>query len=653
MVEQPHEIKKTTALKTGFEASDQGYPRESYLDEKKYEKEQEILSKVTRDLASRVISSLKFPDRESNSQWGDLALRPKGLLNTTQAITETVGNTSLKGTIFETDIIYILTTAKDLLTLESIEKQRKLAIDNDFYHSRFREYERLTNFNINGNLFMKIGGISILDFFRKADITPAEYYNCMINAWLTKNQLAHDKILLKNNDELTALYPNTSKQLIQESCGQILGITDLTPQLVTLLFSHFPPSTNLGREIVQKAKNIVRRTDILEQKVFDVIFNPTSPFFLPLKEKLEAYLNNENPTVKILALQKLGLKTRDRVVNAYRKAKKRASENNEYSPFYAQLANLIKKYNIEECPQEFNIFTRDDVIMFVNDNVVNKAIPTLKDLKSIKMGILQKSSKLEYTINPSGIDWQGLIEPTAATVKFYRDFPNKTNIVLYYENDKGEKVKLSFDINTKNKEEKIDWDFLESPNDTEMEDMRNTALLSARSALLAVQKQAEIEHQEKQRARATNTTTPSIEKHKENTWIPREKKEKTTQLKPLFVIEETLRDKILPSAENGIKKHIDSPKDVDIRTFMKNLSLENQEKIIERIKRFNEGGLGRFKALTDRKYHGKPVCELRVGDFRVLVVEADSKNGNGSNDVKKRLQSFEIVEIGDRKDIFK
>lgn len=651
MVEKQEAKKRAPLLKAGLELSSEGYSMESYLNKKGYEEEQKAINKITRDLGTKLVKSLKFPDEKSGREWDNLAIRPTKLRDSTRIIIEkTVNNTSLKDTVFGTNITYILITARDILTLESTEKQKKLATKNGFCNKLFEEYERHVNFNINGNLLMRIGNVSMLDFFRKPEIAPAEYYNSTVNSWLTKNQLLHEQILLENEAELTDFFPNTSKQLIQEGCGQILGITGLTYHLVTSIFNCVNFNDSLSKEIIQKAKDIAHRTDALEQKVFDTVFDPTSPFFLALKEKFEIYLNNEDPIVKVLALQKLGLKTRECIVNGYRKAKKIGLGNDEYSSFYMYLANLIKKYNIEESPHGFNVFTRDDVIMFANENDTNKVIPTFEDLRKIKMEILQKSSKLEYIIDPSSIDWQGLIEPATATIQFYKDFPNKTDIILYYESYEGEKVELSFEINTKCKEEKINWNFLENPDDPEMLDMKNAALLSVRSALLAVQKQAETEYQERLRKKAISVTTPltadnsqRVTKKHEEIWIPKEKVEKPKAQKPLNIIQE-IQNEILPQKEKGIKKYISLSMDNGIEKMMDKFSLENQTKIFKAIKRFNEDGAGRFKALG-RMHEGKTVFELRVNRDRVLVVEEDS-NGNG-------FKNFRVIEIGKRADIFK
>jgi hypothetical protein len=292
--------------------------------------------------------------------------------------------------------------------------------------------------------------------------------------------------------------------------------------------------------------------------------------------------------------------------------------------------------------------------MFIDEDEDHKdqAIPTFEDLKRIKMDILQKSSKTEYILNPTGIPWQGLMPPTAALVRFPKDFPNKTDIAFYYENLEGEKTEIVLRLNTKNGQEKFDWNFLESPDDTQMSDMGNAAFLSVRSTLTAIKKETEIEYREKIKLRTINTSTIFTENNgvkkteKTEVWVPKEKEEKSKPQKLLSPLQEVLQSEMPPQKEkNGIKKQIVLSIDNGIAKQLSRFSFEIQDKIKKGIERFNEDGGGRFKPLGI-KYKEKTVYELRVVDkYRVLVVEEDL-NGNG-------IKNFRVIEIGKRSEIFK
>jgi hypothetical protein len=660
MVEQSQETRKGTIIKTGFEPAGKAYSMGDYLDEDGFNNEQRALTKIRGDLSRRLIFSLKFSNQTDKKQWEESSDRIIQIDSAVKGINGVFDNSLIKDTIIGNDVAHLLQAIRDIMTLETIEKQRKIAKKNKFYYEGFEPYEQPTIFELCGNLSMKIGELSILDIVRDKKTSPTDYYNCQINAFITRICITHDNVLSQNKNEFTDLYPNLSRQLIHESSGEILCIGDLSPQMVDKLFGHVLSKSDVTREIIERIKDVVKQTDALEQKVLNAILNPRSEFFSTLKILFEKYFDSDNPTIRIFAIQKLGLKLKERKIMAYRKAEELANENGEQSQFYAKLAKAIKRISIEESPQELNILTHGDVVMFVDENGANKTIPALESLINLKTEILQKSPKLEYVIDPSQIDWQGLIEPTVAAVKFYKDFPHKTNIILDYENARGEKARLSFEINSKKR--KIDWNFLESPEDKEMENIKNATLFSIQSTLLATLKLAEAEYRERQKARAVNTVNQPIEsdisekvikEHKEKTWVPREKYKEIKPKKPSNVDESPQSD-ALSSKENEVKKYLTPEKGKSINDIIKNIPLESQDYVIDGIRRFNEEGIAKLKPL--QMYHeGKKVFERRIGDFRVLATQADVKNenGNGNGNGNEKKSVFEMFEAGNRREIFK
>jgi len=652
LAERQQETKKPRLLKSAFEQSSGSYPRGKYLDEEKYKEEWQTLINTSKDLADKFTWGFRCRDQESRDQWNNLIIRSQQLEHLSRSMVEQiVEKTPIKDTIYGTNLAHIFILAKDVLVLENAKKQKELVIKNGFYNTPFKEYEHYDNFYASGQLFMNLGGISISDLLKKSEISPADYYNSIVNAWLVKFRLIHEQILSQNINDLITLFPNASKELIEEACGHLLGANDLTDHLVSPFLDCIAPRNSMDKEIFQKAKDIVRKTDSLGQQVLNTILNPTSPFFPALKEKFESHFGNDNSSVKLMALQKLGLKTIGKIMDSYRKARINSFKNDEFTSFYADFASIIKKYCIEENTQVFNLLTRDDVIMFVNENYENveNRIPTIEELKKLKMEIMQKSSKLEYIVDPSNIQWQALIEPNRINVKFYKDFPHKSDIILYYENNSGEKVELTFKLNTKSNEEKIDWDFLESPDDPQMRDMKNAVLIAMQNTLNDVKKQAEVDYQERQKAK--NTQAPQIDSNglkksldKNGTYIPKEKQEKQKKPERRPGIIEQAQSAIMPVKENEIKKHINLVTSKEIGKMLSKFSTESQEKIIKAIQRFNENGTGRFKALG-RKHEEKTVYELRVDKHRVLVVE-DHLNGSGT-------KNYVAIEIGRRSEIFK
>jgi len=646
MVEQQVEIKKPSALRKEFSESETGYPMESYLDVKKYNEEQDLLRKIGESSARNVRYFFKPTDKESEEQWNESAQYPLDLFSCTNNLIESIVDKSLGGTVLGTDISSTLITAKDFLTKKGMDKQMNLAKKNHFSQDMFKKHVDYTNFNSIGGIFMKIGDISMIDILERSNISPAEYYNCEINSWFIKYKLIHKKILDENKNDSTNLYPNTSKQLLHNGAGQILGVSNLDHKLASRILNCFPTNDKLIVEIVKEAEDIVKKTDSLEQKVFDTIFDPTSPFFSALKERFETYIGNEDPLVRMLAVQKLGLKTEDRIIKGYRAAKRCAIDNPEHRVFYEEFANFIENPYVGEAQQMFSFLTHDDTVMFINENVdyKNKPVPTLENLKNIKMEILQKSSKPEYLINPDGIPWQGLIQPTAVTVKFDKDFPNKTNFIFHYENLEGEKNDLSFKINSKNAE--FDWNFLESPDDSRMTEMKSDTLLSIQSVLTETKKQAEVEYQERLKSRRIITPASSIHKKpkSEEVWTPREKETKPKAPKAISPTQ-GWQNEILPQkGKKEIKRHITYIVTDRIAKQLEKFDSGAPERIIRSIEKFNQDGKGAGFKHLNIKLGKKPIDELVIGEYRVLLVTDDSS--------EDKIQNFKAIEVGKRKDIY-
>lgn len=172
MIEQAIRSEKPKILKLGFERSDEAYPMGNYLDVDGYNKEQADFSKVRKYLSDRLISKLTFKNRIAHDQWEIQASRPKQIHSSVGAIQAAFDGTILKGTIVGNDLTNLLSVTRELMTLEVLEKQKKISKENGFYENCFEPYEQPMVFDLCGNLLMKIKGLSILDIVReKKDFT--------------------------------------------------------------------------------------------------------------------------------------------------------------------------------------------------------------------------------------------------------------------------------------------------------------------------------------------------------------------------------------------------------------------------------------------------------------------------------------------------
>ncbi|MDP2586133.1 MAG: hypothetical protein Q8P29_04615 [Candidatus Levybacteria bacterium] len=397
----------------------------------------------------------------------------------------------------------------------------------------------------------------------------------------------------------------------------------------------------------------------------NAILAPNSSEFLSLKDVLEDYLNR-SPVEKTVALLILGLNTAPKIVKVYRKARNFALRNESYSSFYERFGDCIKDY-LEQFPQDAKNDTasliKEDVIMFLNGESQQNNSATFTDLKTIiKDDIFKKRMQQRFFVHPQEIpNWQGVLKPQAVLVVFSEENSNSNlrlkhgeiKIVFGYESEEGEKQHFAVTINPM--KEEMDWNFLEDPNDPEMKEMKDAAMLSIKSVLHDVKRQIKSAIQGKPNGENNINTSPLAETKtksiKEKIYVPREKSEKPVIQKPLTPIQQALNKEIATEIKPEIKRQI-CLEEERIKKIMdrQNIPLDIQTRVTEKISEFNSG-TGYLKPLLLRDPNKKPILELRVGKFRVLVTEKATQNGNSLNG--NGISLFEVINVGARKDVFK
>lgn len=455
---------------------------------------------------------------------------------------------------------------------------------------------------------------------------------------------------------LTIAYPNFTKETIESATGQTNAFLNTTPERFELILRKFFPQlsqlSSTEKEIIEKAREMVKRISKIKPNIYSTILNPTSPEFPLLKDEVERYLSEEDIYIKTLVIKYLGLDTAENIAYGYRRAKELTQNNNENSAFYARLTNSIREH-IEEIPSAMNVLTKDDLPSLIDAEISldNVDIPTLEDLRKQSMPLSQKPLRPVYSIDPQSINWKNLVPPTWARFGFYNGGTRKFIVGLYYQNEDGESLYLPIWCDTRKGE--FDWGFMEAPDDPEMKDMRDAALLATQSILTDVQRRIDAEHQERQREREARMQIQRPAQGRKvrsgEQYVPRQKEERQERPMPPTPIQEILEGQFILPVRKGVKRYISLPEEEGIRSMMEGFSEENQNRIIAGINRFNERGTGKFKPLEVIEHDGKPAWELRVGDFRALVTRADPTSEDASN----KRDAFTIYKIDDRKNIFK
>lgn len=625
------------------------YHRSAYLDQKTLDKEVLLLeTEISRVNIDPIMSS---KEKEVQKQKGFIDKFWQA--NDFMADLENKFSEQLeKGvTVQDAQIHRVLRTGTALFMANCLRHLRTFAAGKGF-EAQLTPYIDLLGYRYLGWTSIGISGISIEDMMNKktaATLSSSSLYKFFQGSYSVKRNISHNEVLKENTGELKQEYPNITKNYIEMATADVLAAIDLPGNALDRLGTN----VNTATEYIRWAKQFIDQARKLYQKPYATLLDPQSSDFPSLKQAIEVLLK-QTWADRMLAVHFLGLQETSRMYNLYRKARKFAQEDNNHD-FYNLLADVVLEY--AEAKSSDRILTHEDVIMLINGNVENHDVPTFEDLKVIGDKAFRKSSQKEYLVDPNQIeiDRSNLIMPPKISVEFPSGNSSKIDVALHYENKDKEMLDLAIQIDTK--KGKLDWSFMDSPDDPEMKRMHDAIMLATKQILLDVQKQAEKKWQERQIASASGSqpsmvaqTTNGTKPKSETPYVPREKAEKTEKEKFLTPIQEALSEAIFDPSAKKVKRHITPLKEESMQQMMNGISPENKAFIRQKIQNFNERGVGKFKALPGYiTPEGKKVYELRANDYRVLLTEVSGVNGNGNN----KIHEFEVYKIGNRGKVFK
>lgn len=627
---------------SGNVLAEHGITKANFKGNEKFYNEQVKILQVTKNTAERVQSGFLLLGLKENG-WNEkeakrLALSEQGIgLIDKMAENAKNGNNSKARAA-----AYILKTAKDLLIVEALQKQLE-GVKSSEIAGDCRFLAKMIKFNICGSLFVKIEGVSIADIINGKNVELSRYYKSAMEASIALRDDSFEKIKQENEDNpLMKEYPETARTAIRDACAQIVSLSIEDPDI--LEEQHISTHTRAEEDIVLKSRQLIRRAEDIRKLAVNGIFNYPS-----LQKIAEEYLNADLST-KSIALLQLGLGSAQYQIGAYLLARRFAKEGNENSAFFENFANTIREC-VHDPALESVALTPKDINLFLKNEEISedKVIPSFEEMKRITKLIPNKLPQILYRLNPQNIDYGNFKELKTIAIEFPKKDHGKFTIQLAFE-DNGEKGS-SFAFFVDVEREKIDWFFLDSADEPEMLRMKKAVMLSTYSILSSVQKQIETESREEQKAKTamvhpTPIITTKLRNNPQDIWVPRIKEEKPKRQSPLTPIEETLRNGAVAPAENGIKKRIIFPINVNLRKLTKGISRENLSEIIRELGEFNKTGAGILQMLSDKIWHdGKRVYELKTGNYRILTTIAETENGTRTDNNEV---IFEIYQIGNR-----
>lgn len=518
----------------------------------------------------------------------------------------------------ENNIDLLLGAATSMLVDNVLEKQKG---------SILAQRLALAKLNMSGDIYYKIGKYSLADIVSSKDINPLEFLKSSVEATLTIiNSYGNGDI--KDSIQSTYDKVDLKKQNVAMAYGKFASALNLTLQDLNLLNSL--DTRGKEKEIISKAREIVRKISKIRENFFNDLFDTNSPNFPLLKNFIEEYLSSPDKHLLEIMLERAGFRNIEKLYLGYRNAVNFSVDENEHSIFYKKLASALKDYSKSFFSRPLTI---DDAEVLINESCGGIS-PSISGLKNICEEIFRHSIRPEFALDPNQIDLPAFKNANRIALRFPQP-ENSNNFNLNLSKMFDNTIELAFDVNIKRG--KLDWSFLEDSSDPKMQKIKDFSLQYIRQILLAVKSNLEKEDQEKKTIASTNVSTKPE-------WVPRKNVGKPEKPKPILISNGIVLGKIQSPIKKEIKDHILVPSDEEFAEMTDGFSTKNKDKIRKTIMRINKAGIGKLKPLK-LLYERKKVSERRIDKYRILVVEEDS-----SSDGKRE---YGIIEIGKRADIFK
>jgi len=530
-------------------------------------------------------------------------------------------------------MIALLKTSRNLLLIDILDNEVSLAKKNNV---DCRPLAEIIKFRNCSEALMKIEGFSIADFLKGGNFKSSQYLKSVVEATTARgDDDSYSKILSENADSPTIKeYPTFAKQALHYACEQLAIFSVITPEIFDEV--KVPYQDEGGKKIVSKAKEIIQQGMNIRRDLLKVISSPNSPDFPEMSKTLEGYLDQDDLYIRTHALLKLGLNDPEYEIWAYRMAKIMLSKNEQYHDFYAKLMHSIERFT-EDYPREVTIFTSEKTLKFLSDsNLDEEKIPSLEDIRKINEQIFKESlnhRNLKYEISPNVVDFHGTEVLKKIQIEFVsQGDPTKVTVFLYGDHDS-----LAIGIDTKRND--VDWNSLDDPNEPKMKGMKNSAKLLTRSILLALKEKViaeKIKHLQDIKGSMPEEPAIPTPKMPKRVRTFREKIKIDIQQKPIGIEKikldlENNGNQNKTTEKNGVKRHVIVPEDTE---RPKNIDEEKWKIILQRVKRFNEDGIGDFKMIEKTKHDPVPLYRLRLDkDYRLILIKSDQKN-NGSQPYK-------------------
>lgn len=623
---------------------------ESLLDEVAYESEMVDMAKLRDELDP---ATLILRSEKDSQKYRSLQRRYEVLVPLTSSFLESKsGNDS--ETYREVYVRSAFYAGAVSLLFEVLGQQFDIASKSG-YSEKFKPYFELQKFIQCGVYSVRIGQVSIRSIYEPnlGSRTPlSEFLRFFMEAHLSRRRVKDRHFFEPDSGELSKRFPEFTKLYIQEASLIMAALTSLG----NASFRDLQEQEGGYREAYYELSNVTNRANRLSERVFQLrqrifhtLLKPSDPNFMELKGLAEMYLK-AGRIEKTVFLFMVGLRELDQVNEMYRKSREFAEKGIE-SDFYELLADSIFEYVTEEFPSGANIYTAEDVPIFLETEKEENPNPppSFEELGQMALVIHKNTKVREFSLDPRSIELGDFVKPKSVSFKFDNGKPRQFSITLLSTSPSGDHFQPSFEYDAKNKS--FDWNIIDSPSSAS-EDLQRTRREAMRLAKLVLSHiESTIEGEKTVERVVSEITVPEVPKPKikrEQTVVPVSQKTSRMPKQPdvLTPIKRALAEPFVPFEEERVRNQIIVPDKRTLQKLLRRLSFVDRQTVEARIAEYNENQLGRFQQLEET---GEPMFSFRVncsarGGVRVLMREVQGRD---------KVRLFEIFDIDYRKNLLR
>lgn len=535
-----------------------------------------------------------------------------------------------------------------LETYSALGRLRKLIPQAGFRS----EIERMVHESLDLVCFYDLGTIvvpmpnlsvaDIMDDKTWRSIGPDKLFKFFIECNAARRNVDLDRIFPQDYT-FAKTHPQTTMFLIHEATFALNHGFSLVPEGLNSVKKI--PSMSIAQRGMNRFANRIAE---LKGIFFATFFNPESEDFPAFSETVAQYLNGGNRTESIIALNRMGLDQGTGITDPYRRARSFVMAGNNpdlFDVFSRSVKDLVEEGRIS---QVFYVPTYYDLTGILEEEKMpgSSIGPEVHTAMAARISNVFKIKNIrEHTFDPASIDWDGLVPPQEVTIKF-QPKPHKFLIELIWRNQEGESLNVNLNFDTKGN--KLDWNFLESPDDPVMISMRTSSFATAQNILKALEDDIVKQAEDKKSPKSTQTALlPKGAKRErsddESYRIRKQVKEEARNAR----VDVTGNISFEPDSE--IKKVILMPEQDKLLRMLNALGAVDQRIVQNSLEDFNKRGTGKFTRKRLRDGDGEPLYTLAIGctapkGARVLLKESSNSSG---------LRTFEIIDIRYRKDIYR